>query len=148
VKTVWSALLAKAERGTREAQIRLADVSRRRQSAAEQEHKVDALLLDYNQQLASVQQRSHHSSEVNNYRHFIVQLQELKNRSKYQQQRLEIEWHETRQRLVAAERERIKVEHLATRAREKLQREADAFEVRSNDSQAIAQHNFRARIST
>ena len=42
----------------------------------------------------------------------------------------------------------MKVDHLATRAEEQLQREADAFEVRSNDSQAIAQHNFRARIST
>jgi flagellar export protein FliJ len=147
VKTVWSALLAKAERKVREAQLRLAEINRRRQNAALQEEKVDALLLDYNQQLHAVQQRDHHSTEVNNYRHFIVQLQELKSRSKYEQQRLEIEWHSLRQQLVIAERERMKVDHLATRAREKLHQEAENMETRSIDAQAIQQHNFRARIS-
>lgn len=147
MKTVWSALLAKAERKVREAQLRLAEINRRRQNAALQEEKVDALLLDYNQQLHAVQQRDHHSTEVNNYRHFIVQLQELKSRAKYEQQRLEIEWHSLRQQLVIAERERMKVDHLATRAREKLHQEAENMETRSIDAQAIQQHNFRARIS-
>ena len=147
MKTVWSALLAKAERKVREAQLRLAEINRRRQNAALQEEKVDALLLDYNQQLHAVQQRDHHSTEVNNYRHFIVQLQELKSRAKYEQQRLEIEWHSLRQQLVITERERMKVDHLATRAREKLHQEAENMETRSIDAQAIQQHNFRARIS-
>ena len=147
MKTVWSALLAKAERKVREAQLRLAEINRRRQNAALQEEKVDALLLDYNQQLHAVQQRDHHSTEVNNYRHFIVQLQELKSRAKYEQQRLEIEWHSLRQQLVIAERERMKVDHLATRAREKLHQEAENMETRRIDAQAIQQHNFRARIS-
>lgn len=147
MKTVWSALLAKAERKVREAQLRLAEINRRRHNATLQEEKVDALLLDYNQQLQAVQQRDHHSTEVNNYRHFIVQLQDLKSRAKYEQQRLEIEWHSVRQQLVIAERERMKVDHLATRAREKLHQEAESMETRSIDAQAIQQHNFRARIS-
>jgi len=147
VKTVWSALLAKAERSVRTIQLRLAELNKRRENAELQKEKVDALLLDYNQQLLSVQQRDHHSTEINNYRHFIVQLDELKKRAKVEQQRLEIEWHEVRQALVVAERERLKVEHLANRAREKLHREAESLEAQANDSQAIQQHNFRARIS-
>ena len=147
MKTVWSALLAKAERKVREAQLRLAEINHRRQNAALQEEKVDALLLDYNQQLHAVQQRDHHATEVNNYRHFIVQLQELKSRAKYEQQRLEIEWHDVRQQLVIAERDRMKVDHLATRVREKLHQEAENMETRSIDAQAIQQHNFRARTS-
>jgi flagellar export protein FliJ len=147
VKTVWSALLAKAERSVKTNQLRVAELSARREKAQQQKEKVDALLLDYNQQLLGVQQRDHHSSEVNNYRHFIVQLDELKKRAKYEQQRLEIEWHEARQTLMVAERERLKVEHLANRAVEKLQREAASLEARANDSQAIQQHNFRARTS-
>lgn len=147
MKTVWSALLGKAERGVRTIQLRLAELNKRRENAKLQQEKVDALLLDYNQQLLSVQQRDHHSTEINNYRHFIVQLDELKKRAKVEQQRLEIEWHEVRQTLVIAERERLKVEHLANRAREKLHREAESLEARANDNQAIQQHNFRARIS-
>ncbi len=147
MKTVWSALLGKAERSVRAIQLRLAELNKRRGNAELQQEKVDALLLDYNQQLIGVQQRDHHSTEINNYRHFIVQLDELKKRAKVEQQRLEIEWHEVRQALVVAERERLKVEHLANRAREKLHREAESLEARANDSQAIQQHNFRARIS-
>lgn len=147
MKTVWSALLAKAERTLRDARLRLAEINRRRENALLQAEKVTALLLDYNQQLQEVQQRDHSATEVNNYRHFIVQLQELKSRSKYEQQRIDIEFQLARQVLISAERERMKVEHLATRAKEQLQREALSLETRNIDAQAIQQHNFRARIS-
>jgi len=147
MKTVWSALVAKAERAVREAQLRLADVNRQRENALMQGEKVDALLGDYNQQLHAVQQRDHNSTEVNNYRHFIVQLQEIKNRAKYEMQRLEMECQAARNRLIDAERERMKVDHLATRARDKHAQEAVFLEARTRDAQAIQQHNFRARVS-
>lgn len=147
MKTVWSALLAKADRTLRNARLSLGEVNRRRENALLQEEKVGALLLDYNQQLHAVQQRDHSATEVNNYRHFIVQLQELKTRAKYEQQRIEIECQLARQVLVSAERERMKVDHLATRSEQQMQREANARETRSVDAQAIQQHNFRARIS-
>ena len=147
MKTVWSALLAKAERGVSDARLKLAEINRRRENALLQEEKVAALLLDYNQQLHAVQKRDHGATEVNNYRHFIVQLQELKTRAKVEQQRIDIEFQLARQILINAERERMKVDHLATRAKEQLQREALSLETRSIDAQAIQQHNFRARIS-
>lgn len=147
MKTVWSALLAKAERTLRNARLSLGEVNRRRENALLQEEKVGALLLDYNQQLQAVQQRDHSATEVNNYRHFITQLQTLKTRAKYEQQRIEIECQLARQVLVSAERERMKVDHLATRAEEKQQRETDSRETRSLDAQAIQQHNFRPRAS-
>lgn len=147
MKTVWTALLAKAERTLRDARLRLAEINRRRENSLLQEKKVSALLLDYNQQLHAVQQRDHNATEVNNYRHFIVQLQELKNRAKQEQNRIDIELQLARQILVSAERERMKVDHLATRAEEKEQRESHSRETRSLDAQAIQQHNFRARIS-
>tara|TARA_B110000902_G_scaffold106049_1_gene125418 strand:- start:454 stop:897 length:444 start_codon:yes stop_codon:yes gene_type:complete len=147
MKTVWPALLAKAERTLRDARLRLGEVNRRRENALLQEEKVAALLLDYNQQLHAVQQREHSPTEVNNYRHFIVQLQELKNRAKYEQQRIEIECQLARQVLVSAERERMKIDHLATRDQEQKQREEQSRETRSLDAQAIQQHNFRARAS-
>jgi len=147
VKTVWTALLAKAERTLRDARLRLAEINRRRENSLLQEEKVSALLLDYNQQLQVVQQRDHNATEVNNYRHFIVQLQELKIRAKQEQNRIDIELQLARQILVSAERERMKVDQLATRAEEKERRESHSRETRSLDAQAIQQHNFRARIS-
>jgi len=147
VKTVWTALLAKAERTLRDARLRLAEINRRRENSLLQEEKVSALLLDYNQQLQAVQQRDHNATEVNNYRHFIVQLQELKIRAKQEQNRIDIELQLARQILVSAERERMKVDQLATRAEEKERRESHSRETRSLDAQAIQQHNFRARIS-
>ena len=146
MKTVWTALLAKAERTLRDARLRLAEINRRRENSLLQEEKVSALLLDYNQQLQVVQQRDHNATEVNNYRHFIVQLQELKIRAKQEQNRIDIELQLARQVLVSAERERMKVDHLATRAKEQEQRESYSRETRSLDAQAIQQHNFRARI--
>ena len=80
MRTVWSALLAKAERTLRDARLKLAEVNRRRENSLLQEEKVSALLLDYIQQVHVVQQCDYNATEVNNYRHFIVQLQELKNR--------------------------------------------------------------------
>jgi flagellar biosynthesis chaperone FliJ len=50
-----------------------------------------------------------------------------------------------RQVLVSAERERMKVSHLADRAVEKHQADSLSRETRSIDAQAIQQHNFRAR---
>jgi flagellar export protein FliJ len=147
MKTVWSALLAKAERALRDARLKLAEINRRRENSLLQEEKVGALLLDYNQQLKEVQQRDHNATEVNNYRHFIVQLQELKNRAKQEQHRIEIEIQLARQILVSAERERMKVDHLATRAAEKEHRETQSRETRNLDAQAIQQHNFRVRTS-
>lgn len=147
MKTVWTALLAKAERTLRDARLRLAEINRRRENSLLQEEKVSALLLDYNQQLQVVQQRDHNATEVNNYRHFIVQLQELKIRAKQEQNRIDIELQLARQILVSAERERMKVDQLATRAEEKERRESHSREARSLDAQAIQQHNFRARIS-
>ncbi len=147
MKTVWTALLAKAERTLRDARLRLAEINRRRENSLLQEEKVSALLLDYNQQLQVVQQRDHNATEVNNYRHFIVQLQELKIRAKQEQNRIDIELQLARQILVSAERERMKVDQLATRAEEKERRESHSRETRSLDAQAIQQHNFRARIS-
>ena len=145
MKTVWSALLAKAERALRAARLSLAEINRRRENALLQEEKIGVLLLDYNQQLHAVQQRDHSPTEVHNYRHFIVQLQELKTRSRQEQQRIDIEHQLARQILVSAERERLKVDHLATRAVEDQRREEQSRESRSLDAQAIAQHNFRAR---
>jgi flagellar export protein FliJ len=145
MKTVWSALLAKAERALRAARLSLAEINRRRENALLQEEKIGVLLLDYNQQLHAVQQRDHSPTEVNNYRHFIVQLQELKTRSRQEQQRIDIEHQLARQVLASAERERLKVDHLATRAVEEQRREENSRESRSLDAQAIAQHNFRAR---
>lgn len=147
MKTVWTALLAKAERTLRDARLRLTEINRRRENSLLQEEKVSALLLDYNQQLQVVQQRDHNATEVNNYRHFIVQLQELKIRAKQEQNRIDIELQLARQILVSAERERMKVDQLATRAEEKERRESHSRETRSLDAQAIQQHNFRARIS-
>lgn len=145
MRTVWSALLAKAERTLRDARLKLAEVNRRRENSLLQEEKISALLLDYIQQVHVVQQRDHNATEVNNYRHFIVQLQELKNRAKYEQQRIDIECQLARQVLVSAERERVKVSHLADRAVEKHQADSLSRETRSIDAQAIQQHNFRAR---
>ena len=145
MRTVWSALLAKAERTLRDARLKLAEVNRRRENSLLQEEKISALLLDYIQQVHVVQQRDHNATEVNNYRHFIVQLQELKNRAKYEQQRIDIECQLARQVLVSAERERMKVSHLADRAVEKHQADSLSRETRSIDAQAIQQHNFRAR---
>ena len=147
MKTVWTALLAKAERTLRDARLSLGEINRRRENSLLQEEKVDVLLLDYNEQLQAVQQRDHSATEVNNYRHFIVQLQELKNRAKQEQQRIDIECQLARQILISAERERMKVDHLATRAEEKEQRESESRETRSLDAQAIQQHNLCARVS-
>ena len=78
--------------------------------------KIDRLLLEYNQRLNDLQQRSHNTAEARNYRQFIVQLQSISGQAKSAIDGLEVDCKEARSKLQAADVERLKVESLAQRA--------------------------------
>jgi flagellar export protein FliJ len=145
-RPVWNVLAAKAQKEVRQAQLTLADMHQRKQQAMERDEKLEQLLVEYALQLSQVQQRAHSTSEAGNYRQFISQLQDIKNRAKNEIQALENDCKDARQTLVAADCERLKLESLAQRAEDKKNQQAASDEARRAEAQSIIQYNLREQF--
>ncbi len=145
MKSVWTVLLTKAERAVRVAQQKLADAQQKKNLALERSEKLDSMLTEYSSQLRDVQLRSHHTGEVGNYQQFIFQLQAMKVRSKQEMNVLDEVCVKARKIMLTREHERLKIELLAQREREKFEGEELAFENREIESGALQQFNLKAR---
>ena len=144
--SVWEVLASKAQREVRQVQQKLADVQLRREQAIEREEKLDQLLIEYSDQLASIQKRPHTTDEAGNYRNFIVQLQSIKSRSSVEFQKIEIDCTEARREMRLADQERLKVHHLVQRGKEQRQQEREQRDSREAETQNMIQFNLRARF--
>ena len=145
MKSVWTVLLTKAERAVRVAQQKLADAQQKKNLALERSEKLDSMLTEYSNQLRDVQLRSHHTREVGNYQQFIFQLQAMKVRSKQEMNVLDEVCVKARKIMLTREHERLKIELLAQREREKFEVEALAFENSEIENGALQQFNLKAR---
>jgi flagellar export protein FliJ len=142
-KPVWQVLAAKAEKEVRQAQLVLAEMHQRKEQAQARDEKLEQLLVEYAAQLHAVQRRAHSTAEAGNYRQFIGQLQEIKNRAKNEISALELDCTDARKVLMAADRERLKLEKLAERAGQEQARASEQMENRATEAQSIIQYNLR-----
>ena len=146
MKSVWSVLLSKSEREVKIARQKLADVQQTKTSAEERRDKLDHLLIEYTDQLKAVQLRSHNTAEVGNFQQFISQLQSMRVKSKHEMEILKTNFEAARKHMLRLEHERLKIEMLEQREREKFEIEALARETREIESSALQQFNFKERI--
>ena len=146
MKSVWSVLLSKSEREVKIARQKLADVQQTKTSAEERRDKLDHLLIEYTDQLKAVQLRSHNTAEVGNFQQFISQLQSMRVKSKHEMEILKTNFEAARKHMLRLEHERLKIEMLEQREREKFEMEALARETREIESSALQQFNFKERI--
>lgn len=144
-KAVWDSLLVKAQAAVRQAQLSLTNVHQQKQEAVVRSEKIDQLLLEYNQRLNDLQQRSHNTAEARNYRQFIVQLQSIAGQAKSAIDGLEVDCKEARSKLQAADLERLKVESLAQRAHEKYKKEEAYLEAKATESDNLIMYNAAKR---
>jgi flagellar export protein FliJ len=141
-KPVWQVLAAKAEKEVRQAQLVLAEMHQRKEQAQARDEK----LVESAAQLHAVQRRAHSTAEAGNYRQFIGQLQDIKNRAKTEISALEVDCTDARKVLMAADRERLKLEKLAERARQEQARALELTENRATEAQSIIQYNLRQQL--
>ena len=146
MKSVWSVLLSKSEREVKIARQKLADVRQKKTEAEERRDKLDHLLIEYTDQLKAVQLRSHNTAEVGNFQQFISQLQSMRVKSKHEMEILKTNFEAARKHMLRLEHERLKIEMLEQREREKFEIEALARETREIESSALQQFNFKERI--
>ena len=146
MKSVWSVLLSKSEREVKIARQKLADVQHKKRAAEERRDKLDQLLIEYTDQLKAVQLRSHNTAEVGNFQQFISQLQSMRVKSKQELEILKSNFDAARKQMLQLEHERLKIEMLEQREREKFEIEALARETRELESSALQQFNFKERI--
>ena len=146
MKSVWSVLLSKSERKVKIARQKLADVQHKKRAAEERRGKLDQLLIEYTDQLKAVQLRSHNTAEVGNFQQFISQLQSMRVKSKHELEILKSNFDAARKQMLQLEHERLKIEMLEQREREKFEIEALAHETRELESSALQQFNFKERM--
>ena len=146
MKSVWSVLLSKSEREVKIARQKLADVQQTKTAAEERRDKLDHLLIEYTEQLKAVQLRSHNTAEVGNFQQFISQLQSMRVKSKHEMEILKTNFEAARKHMLRLEHERLKIEMLEQREREKFEIEVLARETREIESSALQQFNFKERI--
>ena len=146
MKSVWSVLLSKSEREVKIARQKLADVQHKKRAAEERRGKLDQLLIEYTDQLKAVQLRSHNTAEVGNFQQFISQLQSMRVKSKHELEILKSNFDAARKQMLQLEHERLKIEMLEQREREKFEIEALARETRELESSALQQFNFKERM--
>jgi flagellar export protein FliJ len=146
MRSVWSVLLSKSEKEVKIARQKLADVQQTKTAAEERRDKLDQLLIEYTDQLKAVQLRSHNTAEVGNFQQFISQLQSMRVKSKHEMEILKTNFEAARKHMLRLEHERLKIEMLEQREREKFEMEALARETREIESSALQQFNFKERI--
>ena len=146
MKSVWSVLLSKSEREVKIARQKLADVQNKKRAAEERRAKLDQLLIEYTDQLKAVQLRSHNTAEVGNFQQFISQLQSMRVKSKHELEILKSNFDAARKQMLQLEHERLKIEMLEQREKQKFEIEALAQETRELESSALQQFNFKERM--
>ena len=146
-KPVWQVLAAKAQKEVQRAQLSLAEVHQRKEQALARDEKLEELLVEYASQLSQLQRKAHSTGEAGNYRQFIDQLQKIKNQAKTEISALESDCAEARKILLLADRERLKLEKLAERAQQQLDRDAELSDNRAREAQSIMQFNLRQQMN-
>ena len=146
MKSVWGVLLSKSEREVKIAQQKLAEAQHKKNLAVERRDKLGNLLVEYSDQLRTVQLRSHNTAEVGNFQQFITQLQSMKVKSRQEMEILETNCDAARKNMLTQEHERLKIEMLAQREKERFELEELARETREIERSALQQFNIKERV--
>ena len=146
-KLVWDALTAKADLTLRKAQSSMDVAMARKKEAEIRLDKLDSLLAEYASKLNVILSRSHHSQEASNYRQFIIQLQALRQRAEQELQVFELDYGRNQRIVIAADKEKLKFQGLADRAKIKLHHQGVKVEAKEAETQSMMQFNLNSRLN-
>ena len=139
----WSVLANKAEEKISSLQVEMAQARQRLESLDSSRQRVQAMYDDYRLKLNDPQGASQGMREAMNQRQFMAQLSTLMQRVQTDIQYTENALVGIKERLVEAERERIKMQTLADQNALAVQREENKKDQRRMDALGVMQFNLK-----
>jgi len=142
VRACWSALENKAERRINQLREDSARAEQLRQSLLGSQAKLEQMYEEYRSKAAAADQ-SHGMSDAMNQRQFMTQLLTLMQRVKVDMGHTENLLASIKERLIAAERDRIKMQTLADQNARAVRSVFNKREQRQMDALGVMQFNLR-----
>ncbi len=143
-RNCWTVLAQRAQDETNLIQAELSQTLARLESLNASKSRLAKLYEDYRQQENSANHSLQGMREVMNQRQFMTQLLTLMQRVANDVAHAETTLSETRQRLMAAERERLKMQKLADQNARAILTQTEKRDQRKMDELGVMQFNLRS----
>jgi flagellar export protein FliJ len=139
----WTFLAQKAQDASNLIQTELAQLQTRLQALEQQQTRLKTLYEEYRQQANASGQEQSGMGTAMNHRQFMNQLLTLMQRVEQDVRNVQQAQHNTRQRLLEAERERLKMSSLAEQDARNVQTKINKREQGQIDALGVSQFNLR-----
>ncbi len=139
----WIFLAQKAQEASNQIQTELAQLQARMQSLLQNQERLKTLYEEYRQQANAQGQEQSGMGAAMNQRQFMNQLLGLMQRVEQDIQTVQLQQSQTRQRLLEAERERMKMTSLAEQDARNVQLNLNKREQRQIDALGLSRFNQR-----
>jgi hypothetical protein len=139
----WIFLAQKAQEASNQIQTELAQLQARMQSLLQNQERLKTLYEEYRQQANAQGQEQSGMGAAMNQRQFMNQLLGLMQRVEQDIQTVQLQQSPTRQRLLEAERERMKMTSLAEQDARNVQLNLNKREQRQIDALGLSRFNQR-----
>ena len=139
----WIFLAQKAQEASNQIQTELAQLQARMQSLLQNQERLKTLYEEYRQQANAQGQEQSGMGAAMNQRQFMNQLLGLMQRVEQDIQTVQLQQSQTRQRLLEAERERMKMTSLAEQDARNVQINLNKREQRQIDALGLSRFNQR-----
>ncbi len=139
----WIFLAQKAQEASNQIQTELAQLQARMQGLLQNQERLKTLYEEYRQQANAQGQEQSGMGAAMNQRQFMNQLLGLMQRVEQDIQTVQLQQSQTRQRLLEAERERMKMTSLAEQDARNVQINLNKREQRQIDALGLSQFNQR-----
>jgi flagellar export protein FliJ len=143
-RNCWTVLAQRAQDETSLIQVEMGQTLARLESLNVSKGRLEKLYEDYRQQENNTNHSLQGMREVMNQRQFMTQLLTLMQRVANDVAHAEKTLLETRRRLMAAERERLKMQTLADQNAQAILTQAEKRDQRKMDELGVMQFNLRA----
>ncbi|MEY4694225.1 MAG: hypothetical protein RLZZ95_674 [Pseudomonadota bacterium] len=139
----WIFLAQKAQEASNQIQTELAQLQARMQGLLQNQERLKTLYEEYRQQANAQGQEQSGMGAAMNQRQFMNQLLGLMQRVEQDIQTVQLQQSQTRQRLLEAERERMKMTSLAEQDARNVQINLNKRELRQIDALGLSRFNQR-----
>jgi hypothetical protein len=139
----WTFLAQKAQDASSQIQTELAQLQARLHGLAQQQERLKTLYEEYRQQANAAGQEQSGMGSAMNHRQFMNQLLSLMQRVEQDVRNVQQAQQHTRQRLLEAERERLKMTSLAEQDARNVQVKLNKREQGQIDALGVSQFNLR-----
>jgi flagellar export protein FliJ len=139
----WTFLAQKAQDASNQIQTELAQLQARMQGLLQNQERLNTLYEEYRQQANAQGQEHSGMGAAMNQRQFMTQLLGLMQRVELDVQTVKLQQSQTRQRLLEAERERLKMTSLAEQDARNVQLNLNKREQRQIDALGLSRFNLR-----